>query len=851
MKLIREQMASLIRDLGGLQAGFDDVRMKQETDAIQSQSMHEELHRDKEEMQTELMALIAALQADSNGHSSRLDEVAQFVGDGMAEDRMFNNHAALERNLAELQRAHGDFSQKHSRELASLKDSHNAFAGNFSKNESANATVQDRLAYLENALGDSANQHTGKLEAAMAKLDQLLSRVSAVEAQGNALGKAHGEKHASMQERMSYLEGLIGDSADKHAKELDALKVAHDRTAGALSKHSKFMDDQRGVVGKHESLQERVDEIEQALGIHADRHGEGLAQHASRMEQLHSRLAAVERFGAVLEELKRSNGSLSKDKQDLFGKHSALLDRLDAMDRSFGETFDKHGKNFQALSSAHDKHQGAMSKHMKELEALRAERAAHHDRLVDRLENFEQQNGDSHDRHAANASQLHSKYQALMDRFGAVDKYGNQIGNLQKSHDALAARKAELESGHASMGERVGYLEKMLGDSVEKHAKELRDLKDSHSKHKSDLDGLRGLHVKHATVDQRLDYIEKCIGDSADKQSEELAELKRAHAGLHGRLSSCEGFGSTLAELRKSHDGLLAQRTQLGTHHASLKERVDYLEGILNDSADKHKDSIDAAHAKITDVTGRLVAVERFGTAVQELKRSHSELFGKGNSLESDHGSFKERLENIESMFGDVSNRHTKELKGMKGLLDKHASFHTKYGSQLDALDKHREQHASIPERIAYIEQTIGDSADKHTADLAELHNKLAKEAAAREKHHGSIKDLIARDKDARDGHHASLNERVDYLEGAMGDNADKHAKQLELLSSGHQKLTSELKAKGDGGFIDRVSKLEKVVTECSEKQSRDARVLNSKFECFHTRLSVVKDAWGQDTPRV
>jgi len=166
----------------------------------------------------------------------------------------------------------------------------------------------------------------------------------------------------------------------------------------------------------------------------------------------------------------------------------------------------------------------------------------------------------------------------------------------------------------------------------------------------------------------------------------------------------------------------------------------------LNDSADKHAEKLEAAHKKLAEMHGRISACERFGPSLLELKKGHSELCDHRNTWDSEHVSVKDRLDNIEALFGDTTNRHTKELKGLKSLHDKHVATLTKHASQLEGFATHQEQHATLPERMSYIEQQLGDSADKHLAEVAELHKKVGKEQAAREKHHSSVKELLARE---------------------------------------------------------------------------------------------------------
>jgi hypothetical protein len=69
-----------------------------------------------------------------------------------------------------------------------------------------------------------------------------------------------------------------------------------------------------------------------------------------------------------------------------------------------------------------------------------------------------------------------------------------------------------MSAHHATVQEHLNYLEKLLGDSADKHAQEPQALKDAHAKHASDL-------AHHASLPERINYLEKCFGDSADKHA--------------------------------------------------------------------------------------------------------------------------------------------------------------------------------------------------------------------------------------------------------------------------------------------------------------------------------------------
>jgi len=99
-------------------------------------------------------------------------------------------------------------------------------------------------------------------------------------------------------------------------------------------------------------------------------------------------------------------------------------------------------------------------------------------------------------------------------------------------------------------------------------------------KHARDYDALKAAHARHANIAERVDYVEKLLGDSADKHTAEIEALKVAHSKHEA------AFGKHA----KDFDAL---RTA-SAHHASLSERVVYMEKLLGDSADKHAAEVEA-----------------------------------------------------------------------------------------------------------------------------------------------------------------------------------------------------------------------------------------------------------------
>merc|ERR1712238_587648 len=143
---------------------------------------------------------------------------------------------------------------------------------------------------------------------------------------------------------------------------------------------------------------------------------------------------------------------------------------------------------------------------------------------------------------------------------------------------------------HASLPERMAFVEKLLGDSADKHAKELRALKAAHDRHASDVSELKGGHAAHATLPERINYLERLVGDSADKHAKEVAALQEAH----------RKFAESHGKQVKDVEGLKA----LHAHHAGVAERLDYIEKFMGDSADKHFEELQAlkgVHRKQSD----------------------------------------------------------------------------------------------------------------------------------------------------------------------------------------------------------------------------------------------------------
>mmetsp|Transcript_33690 Transcript_33690/g.98048 ORF Transcript_33690/g.98048 Transcript_33690/m.98048 type:complete len:184 (+) Transcript_33690:3-554(+) len=139
----------------------------------------------------------------------------------------------------------------------------------------------------------------------------------------------------------------------------------------------------------------------------------------------------------------------------------------------------------------------------------------------------------------------------------------------------------------------------------------------------------------------------------------------------------------------------------------------------------------------------------------------------------------------LEGLLGDSADKHERELQALRDAHAKFAAAHGKHAKDIESLRALQGHHATVEERLQFIEKAIGDSAEKHGAAIEKLRAAHAKHAAALEKH--------AKDSCAALAAHATVNDRIYYLEQLLGDSADKHAQDVAALKAAAEKHAREL----------------------------------------------------------
>ena len=235
-----------------------------------------------------------------------------------------------------------------------------------------------------------------------------------------------------------------------------------------------------------------------------------------------------------------------------------------------------------------------------------------------------------------------------------------------------------------------------------------------------------------------------------------------------------------LKTLKDSHSGMLNAQSAKDQHHASLQQRVDYLEKIMGDSADKH--------------TAHLKKLEELQSHTEDHKGRHAEMADhvqrlkqEKESLHKRHSNFEERLLFLEQNLGDSADRHQKDLKAHK--------------------DAQSQQHSSLEERMKYIEKVLGDSAEEHAKLLAKQKKDLEEHKQSFLNHQRDFDDhrTQLKTQQAMVERHATLEQRLDFLEQAIGDSAQHHMKQLQA-----HKADLDQKHQAHSSLAERVEYMEK-----------------------------------------
>jgi len=330
--------------------------------------------------------------------------------------------------------------------------------------------------------------------------------------------------------------------------------------------------------------------------------------------------------------------------------------------------------------------------------------------------------------------------QLLVELREANDKHSASLWSLEAEHKNLfelhrGSREGyeQLHRAHLSLVDQIGLLDKAARDSEEKH-----------DRHERRIEGVNG-HC--ASVLGRLDSMERLLGDTSDKHSKELEELKatqEVHAQgverLEERMEHVERLVLTAAtdhaqELQAVKD---AQTMLEGTMEAAAKECSQRLERSLDEVAARHgaelgplvalqaeqaKD-LSAVRAAQAALPGRLCSLERLlGEAedrqlreLQALRESHERQEASAKAIELQHAALGKRLDRAEEQVDGSSSRFSQELAGLQASHAKTEMEVTRFAKEEKARTL---VQCSLADRVSTLEKTIDDKFDRIDSRLS------------------------------------------------------------------------------------------------------------------------------------
>jgi len=757
-------------------------------------------------------------------------------------------------------------------EVRALKQDHE---DELMKTQGGHHTLAERVQYLEKEIGDSLDKHGSKAQ----EIEQVVADLRGKLSNQQDLHGDFKSTHATMEQRMTYIEKCLNDSADKHDANIKEIEAA-----------SKKMQDLQGMAQERTthstSMEERINFLEKMMGDSADKHSKNLTDHSDKLQGTNAKVE--EAYGHIMD----FHGQM-KNSKDAFEDHKTGVEqRLQYVEKLLGDSAEKHAQH----NSMTDKLHAALQ----DLNGDKRDKDAAHATVGQRLDYMEKIMGDSADKH----SEIEVAHKMMADNHGRTK---TELDGAHKKVEDLFNRLQE----HATVPQRISYIEKMLGDSSDKHSKAERDLQDANQKVNEmngkhlDLHSKHELEMKkrdsyHATLQQRVDYLEKCAGDSADKHRDTEArhkellgkhddrnsdldrrfkEVQKGIEDSHGKhekhVQEAARIGNQLADLHGKHMEAQMENARHKKNvegaHATMGQRVEYIEKMLGDSADKHKahedkqgknkSDVDSAHQKIQELTTRLQDHSSVPQRIQYLEKLVGDSADKHNQHKqevngllkdlhqkvSEHQSFsqiekktrdgahagvEERLKYVEKVMGDSADKH-RELQKMHQML--HDSHKQSAGDLDNAHKKMLDVHATLQQRVNYLEKLVGDSADKHekhVQDLEMLHRHLQDHSNKVMEIHGNLEG----DKKCREAIHATIDQRVQFLEKAMGDSADKHKEMFAMhqdLADRHNshKNDTELAGKklsdAHGTVLElvsvpqRISYLEKIIGDSADQHDK------------------------------
>eukprot|EP00931_Biecheleriopsis_adriatica_P053814 TRINITY_DN31597_c0_g1_i1.p1 TRINITY_DN31597_c0_g1~~TRINITY_DN31597_c0_g1_i1.p1 ORF type:complete len:1140 (-),score=353.53 TRINITY_DN31597_c0_g1_i1:87-3215(-) len=656
------------------------------------------------------------------------------------------------------------------------------------------ARVQSRLAGCEEQLGGGGSMGTLQrtvtglaeqvaiLEAQQSSCSEKLGQVQGLQSQ--TLSR-QGEQQAHQAQLCDQLAHLASTSAEVNERQ-SAVQFLQDR-------HSEEL---QVLKTSRDSISEKLKACEKMLRDQATDHAKDFGAIRNLLNQTVGKVSSCETELSGLADLKRYCAVLALDKDSLASKQEALQ-----------HSVEEHAKLSADFSAKSAKDHAALNDSLVHLQ----NRVARCEQLELRLADLQKQQVASEEEHKS----LQTSQTSLMEKLEYVTSLSNSTSerlraDLEAGKAVQSRHSRDLESLRASSAQQAVMLEQ-LGCSEKKMGEESTKLHDE----------LLALEKK---LEQQQSRIQTCEGQAAP-----LQELKKAQAGA----------ASDKARTSALLDALTERLQFLESDHHSFAQSQSASLHAANDQLDQMQSRV----AKCEAQSSAIVELRKFQSALAG-ERSTQE--ASLSAIAERTGQLEAQLSGSVGKHAQL----LKDLESLKALQSKAEAAGKEQSSDLQALTERcsafPEALGKVEAKLSQLNSQAQEAFALRTK-LEELQSKLAEECTARETNGAFLKDLLSKEKERRDSNQTSLKERLDYLENVLGESAQRHHRELEDARMSQAKSASEAQAREAllEALSERLQRLEASVGEAMQQTSQDRRAIEAKVEQLKEKFADVGSAWS------
>uniref|UniRef100_A0A7S4QQW2 Uncharacterized protein n=1 Tax=Alexandrium monilatum TaxID=311494 RepID=A0A7S4QQW2_9DINO len=746
-------------------------------------------------------------------------------------------HLPICERLEQLERLLTDADRRRAQDLEAARRDFQSLEAAHHLHHAQQSSTATQLASLQKICQDLADKQIREFESSYERLDQITCslrehhsqlavqdeigrRVVTLEGRLSAEAATSNARLEQALARLSVCEGQgasLLESQKAHASTISDLKVGHSAVAKEVAelhtKEASLAERLSSLHGDVASAATRSTADSEALrAAHAVHMRELEAAKVSQREQHAAAHARLERAEGALANLAERHGANAEEAAALRSQHGSLRERLEAVDSCLGGLAERHTSQLEALRGTH-------AESVKQLADAHAafKRDAH-----ERLAMCEQQHKTSVaslEAELTRHQEVHASFEREADsRLALCEQQKMSISGLQAelAHhlDAHAVFKREADSRLASCEQHkasVANLQTELAHHRDAHANFKREADDRLTlceQQKALIMNLQTELARHGDThasfkretDERLALGEQQLQLSLASLQQDVAHHQSRQASFEkeadGRLASCEqhralisSLQHELAQQRDAHDGFKREADE--RHAAFKREAEDRLASCEQQRASIASLQRDLAQHQDAHDGFRREAGERLALCEQQ-KASVA-------SLQRDLAQHQDRLAACE--------QHRASIANLQRDLAQHQEAHA--GFRREAEDRHAVLKREAEDRLA--------SCEQHRASIASLQKELAHHQEARTSFEKEANGRLASceqqsvlvanlQKEAASLHaqHGSLCERVDALNSCLGNLAERHAGQLEVVRGAQAESLKQL-ADAHAGFAKEV----------------------------------------------